>query len=100
MATEFILGPTARGSDGVCGEVVRAILDPCPSGSSGSTEPVAISDGVPEGESEVARHERVHAVDGEIGQLKGFAVDPSGHQVTHVLLRERHLWGARKWPSR
>lgn len=28
MATEFILGATVRGSDGVCGEVVRAILDP------------------------------------------------------------------------
>jgi sporulation protein YlmC with PRC-barrel domain len=58
--------------------------------------PVITSDNVPEGESEVARHERVHAVDGEIGQLKGFAVDHADHQVTHVLLREGHLWGRKE----
>ncbi len=40
--------------------------------------------------------QRVHAVDGEIGQLKGFAVDRAGHRVTHVLLREGHLWGGRE----
>jgi hypothetical protein len=62
----------------------------------GHHTPVVTSDNVPEGESEVVRHERVHAVDGEIGQLKGFAVDPADHRVTHVLLREGHLWGRRE----
>jgi hypothetical protein len=51
------------------------------------------SDNVPEGESEVVRHEHIHAADGEIGRLKGFAVDPADHRVTHVLVREGHLWG-------
>ena len=55
--------------------------------------PTVTSDNVPEGETEVVRHERIHAVDGEIGRLKGFAVDPADHRVTHVLLREGHLWG-------
>jgi len=64
--------------------------------SLGHHRPTITSDNVPEGESEVADHERIHAVDGEIGQLKGFAVDPAGHSVTHVLLREGHLWGRRE----
>ena len=175
MATEFTLGARASCSDGLCGEVVRTILDPgtktvthlvieprhrkadgrlvpvelveagageirlrCSIAEFGQLEaaeeielaegldyssgygpdavmgygqagvsasgmgigmglghqpPTVISDNVPEGESEVARHERVHAADGEIGRLKGFAVDPADHRVTHVLLREGHLWG-------
>jgi len=175
MATEFTLGARASCSDGLCGEVVRAILDPatktvthlvieprhraadgrlvpvelveagageirlrCSIAEFGQLEAaeeielaegldyssgygpdavmgygqagvsasgmgigmslghqpsIVTSDNVPEGESEVAVHERVHAVDGEIGRLKGFAVDPADHRVTHVLLREGHLWG-------
>jgi len=178
MATEFILGARASCSDGVCGEVVRTILDPgtktvthlvieprhrkadgrlvpvelveagageirlrcsiaefdrleaseeielaegldygggygpdavmgygeggvSASGMGigmglGHQQSVVTSDNVPEGESEVARDERVHAVDGEIGHLKGFAVDPADHRVTHVLLREGHLWGQKE----
>ena len=178
MATEFILGARASCSDGLCGEVVRTILDPgtktvthlvieprhrkadgrlvpvelveagageirlrcsiadfdrleaseeielaegldygggygpdavmgygeggvSASGMGigmglGHQQSVVTSDNVPEGESEVARDERVHAVDGEIGHLKGFAVDPADHRVTHVLLREGHLWGQKE----
>ena len=178
MATEFTLGARASCSDGLCGEVVRAILDPAtktvthlvieprhrkadgrlvPAGlvepgtgeirlrcsiaefgqleaaeeielaegldyssgygpdavmgygqagvsasgmgigmSLGHQPSIVTSDNVPEGESEVAVHERVHAVDGEIGRLKGFAVDPADHRVTHVLLREGHLWGRKE----
>jgi hypothetical protein len=62
----------------------------------GHGPPVVASDSVPEGETEVIRHEPVHAVDGEVGQLKGFAVDSADHRVTHVLLREGHLWGRRE----
>ena len=181
MATEFILGASASCTDGHCGEVTRAILDPAArtvthlvieprhhqadgrlvpvamvdaaageiglrctlaeferldaseeiefaegvdygggygsadavqgygevggmgmgasssggaiGGSLGHNRPVVATDAVPEGESEVADHERVHASDGEVGRLKGFAVDPADHRVTHVLLREGHLWG-------
>ncbi len=183
MATEFTLGATASCSDGLCGEVVRAILDPATKtvthlviepkhrkadgrlvpvglveagageirlrcsiaefdrleaseeielaegldygggygpdavmgygnvggmgvGASasgmgigmdlGHQPHVVTSDNVPEGESEVERHERVHATDGGIGRLKGFAVDPADHRVTHVLLREGHLWGQKE----
>jgi uncharacterized protein YrrD len=44
----------------------------------------------------VERHESVHAVDGEIGRVEGFIVNPADHRVTHVLLQEGHLWGRRQ----
>ena len=50
-------------------------------------------DRVPEGEVEVRRGEHVHATDGEIGRVHGFVIDPTDHQLTHVLLDEGHLWG-------
>jgi hypothetical protein len=55
-----------------------------------------VTDNVPLGETEVARHERVHAVDGEIGKVEGFVVDPANDRVTHVLLQEGHLWGRKE----
>jgi sporulation protein YlmC with PRC-barrel domain len=55
-----------------------------------------VQDAVPLGETEVGRGEPVHALDGEIGQVQGFLVDPGDQQVTHVLLQEGHLWGRRE----
>jgi hypothetical protein len=57
---------------------------------------VSIQDVVPEGETQVRRGDHVHAVDGEIGRVKGFLVDPENHRVTHVLLQEGHLWGRKE----
>jgi hypothetical protein len=51
---------------------------------------------IPLGETEVGRGEHVHALDGEIGQVEGFLVDPGDHRVTHVLLQEGHLWGRKE----
>jgi hypothetical protein len=62
-------------------------------GSLGHHRATVSTDAVPEGESEVGAHEHVHATDGEVGRLKGFAVDSADHRVTYVLLREGHLWG-------
>jgi len=62
----------------------------------GQPPPIVVSHVVPLGETEVGRHESVHAVDGEIGRVAGFVVDPAGHQVTHVLLKEGHLWGRKE----
>ena len=55
-----------------------------------------VQDVVPVGETEVGRGEHVHALDGEIGQVEGFLVDPDDHRVTHVLLQEGHLWGRKE----
>jgi hypothetical protein len=35
----------------------------------------------------------VHATDGKVGEVDGLVIDPGTHQVTHVVLREGHLWG-------
>jgi len=61
-----------------------------------SPVPVIIEDVVPLGEADVERGEPVHALDGEIGRVQGFLVDPDDHRVTHVLLQEGHLWGRKK----
>jgi hypothetical protein len=62
----------------------------------GYANPVIATHAVPLGETEIERHESVHCVDGEIGQVQGFITSPADHQVTHVLLKEGHLWGRRQ----
>jgi sporulation protein YlmC with PRC-barrel domain len=57
---------------------------------------VTVHDVVPVGEAEVSPGDHVYALDGEIGQVHGFLVDPDGRQVTHVLLREGHFWGRKE----
>jgi sporulation protein YlmC with PRC-barrel domain len=57
---------------------------------------VVLQDVVPLGEVEVGKGARVHALDGEIGQVEGFVVDPDDHRVTHVLLAEGHFWGRKE----
>lgn len=47
----------------------------------------------PDGEVEAGVGDRVHATDGAIGQLRGFRLRPASTQISHVLLREGHLWG-------
>jgi sporulation protein YlmC with PRC-barrel domain len=53
-------------------------------------------DRVPKGEVEVRRGDTVQALDGEIGRVRGLVVDLADDQVTHVLLEDGHLWGARE----
>jgi sporulation protein YlmC with PRC-barrel domain len=52
-----------------------------------------IEDVVPLGEDQMRPGDPVHAVDGEIGRVRGFLVNPDDDRVTHVLLQEGHLWG-------
>jgi hypothetical protein len=51
---------------------------------------------IPVGEVGVRRGERVHAVDGEIGRVRGLVVVPPAGEVSHVLLDEGHLWGHKR----
>jgi sporulation protein YlmC with PRC-barrel domain len=51
---------------------------------------------VPAGEAQVRPGDQVDALDGEIGRVQGLLVDPDDHRVTHVLLREGHLWGRKQ----
>jgi sporulation protein YlmC with PRC-barrel domain len=51
---------------------------------------------VPPGEIEEGSGGRVHATDGDIGQLRGIRIDPGSRKITHLLLREGHLWGRKE----
>jgi len=55
-----------------------------------------VDDVIPMGEDQVGPGDQVHAVDGEIGRVRGFLVNPDDHRVTHVLLKEGHLWGRKE----
>jgi len=51
---------------------------------------------IPLGEVALQRGEPVHASDGDIGRVHGLIVDADNRQVTHILLREGHLWGRKE----
>jgi sporulation protein YlmC with PRC-barrel domain len=53
-------------------------------------------DVVPFGEVAIRRELTVCATDGEIGQVRGLVVEPSGRYVTHVLLQKGHMRGGRE----
>jgi sporulation protein YlmC with PRC-barrel domain len=63
--------------------------------------PYAIPDGVvplehqriPPDELAVRRGTRVQATDGHVGVVDEFLVDPENGHITHLVLREGHLWG-------
>lgn len=91
-AAESVQGYGGTGSMGVGGSVSGM-----PIGASlGHRTPLVVQDVVPEGEAELRPGEHVHAVDGHIGQVQGFVVDPDNHQMTHILLQEGHLWGRKE----
>ncbi len=48
---------------------------------------------VPAGELAVHRGSQVRATDGGVGQVDEFLVDPEHGHISHLVLREGHLWG-------
>jgi sporulation protein YlmC with PRC-barrel domain len=48
---------------------------------------------VPAGELVVRRGAVVEATDGRVGRVDEFLVDPTNGHITHMVLREGHLWG-------
>jgi sporulation protein YlmC with PRC-barrel domain len=48
---------------------------------------------VPPGELAVRRGARVDATDGHIGVVDEFLIDPASGHISHLILREGHLWG-------
>ena len=71
------------------------IMQPGARGEPEAPQQVAV-DCVPEGEVEVHRELTVCATDDDIGQVQGLVVERGGHHVTHVLLREGHMWGRKE----
>jgi sporulation protein YlmC with PRC-barrel domain len=50
---------------------------------------------VPPGELAVRRGAQVEATDGHIGRVDAFLVDPKDEHITHLIMREGHIWGKR-----
>jgi sporulation protein YlmC with PRC-barrel domain len=50
---------------------------------------------VPPGELAIRRGAQVEATDGHIGAVDEFLMDPASGQISHLILREGHLWGKR-----
>jgi sporulation protein YlmC with PRC-barrel domain len=48
---------------------------------------------IPPGELAIRRGARVEATDGHVGRVDEFLVDPTNGYITHLVLREGHLWG-------
>jgi sporulation protein YlmC with PRC-barrel domain len=53
------------------------------------------TESVPRGELAVQRGARVEATDGAVGRVDEFLLDPRSQRVTHLVLRQGHLWGQR-----
>ena len=48
---------------------------------------------IPPGELAVRRGTRVKATDGDVGHVDEFVVNPKNGNITHLVMREGHLWG-------
>jgi len=48
---------------------------------------------IPTGEVAIRRGTPVKATDGDVGKVDEFLVDPENDIITHLVLREGHLWG-------
>jgi uncharacterized protein YrrD len=48
---------------------------------------------IPPGELAIHRGAQVNALDRHVGQVDEFLVDPTSGHITHLILREGHLWG-------
>jgi uncharacterized protein YwbE len=48
---------------------------------------------IPPGELAVRRGAKVQALDGQVGRVDEFVVGPKSGNITHLCLREGHLWG-------
>jgi sporulation protein YlmC with PRC-barrel domain len=48
---------------------------------------------IPHGELAVQRGTRVEAKDGYVGKVDEFVVNPKNGHITHLVMREGHLWG-------
>jgi sporulation protein YlmC with PRC-barrel domain len=51
---------------------------------------------IPPEELAVRRSDRVEAIDGQIGHVDALLIDPQTEAITHLILREGHLWGRRE----
>ncbi len=90
IATEFLPVPPGFGPYPGEGAMVWPYV---------SSDPEVVTIGheqIPLGEIAVYRWARVHATDGAIGRVDEFLVNPATDHISHLVLREGHLWGQRE----
>lgn len=51
------------------------------------------SEHIPLGELAIHQGAQVNAVDGRVGSVDEFLINPENRQVSHLVMREGHLWG-------
>ena len=51
---------------------------------------------IPLDEAAIDRGTRVEATDGRVGRVDEFIMEPGSGRITHLVLREGHLWGKRE----
>jgi len=51
---------------------------------------------LPAGELAVRRGARVEATDGTVGHVDEFVINPQNNLITHLVMREGHLWGKKE----
>jgi hypothetical protein len=51
---------------------------------------------IPPGELSIRRGTRVEATDGYVGQVDEFVVNPENCHITHLVMREGHVWGQKE----
>ena len=62
----------------------------------GEIDVKVVEDYVPAGELAVRPGTHVEATDGRVGVVEELIVDPTSEAVTHLILREGHLWGKKE----
>ncbi len=50
---------------------------------------------IPRGELPLRRGAEAEATDGRVGQVVDLLLDPTTEQITHLVVREQHLWGSK-----
>jgi len=48
---------------------------------------------IPAGELAIRRGTQVEATDGRVGHVDEFVINPKTDHITHLVMREGHLWG-------
>jgi len=65
--------------------------------TSGITVQVAVDhQQIPPGELAVHRGAHVEATDGYVGKVDEFVINPKNGRITHLVMREGHLWGKKE----
>ena len=59
-------------------------------------EKVVEHEHIPPGELAVSANTHIEATDGHVGRLDEFLVDARNGHITHLVLREGHLWGQKE----